>query len=258
MVNFAALRNGRLCAFLLLLGSTDSALYALRCRWLLFDDVRGPSSQVPNPNSKAPTNPSSDVPANPNSEVQAHKSQPSAQRSQLTSPGLESSRPNSSLLRCSSSQIPARTSSRVPIQRPQLRNHGIQPLQCWGASTAYGSDSSHSAAAELTRAMAIMGGHGMVGTALRHAFLHMLRRHFALAVMAGARANKLQLAVTLRGASGATGLRRPHQSKPLGTGGLAARCHGTKGELLAERFMNSSAAAMKEVPPQYSSGQSAR
>ena len=90
------------------------------------------------------------------------------------------------------------------------------------------------------------------------------RRHFARrqkvakAVMAGARANKLQLAVTLRGASGATGLRRPHQSKPLGTGGLAARCHGTKGELLAQRFMNSSAAAMKEVPPQYSSGQSAR
>ena len=110
----------------------------------------------------------------------------------------------------------------------------------------------------------------MVGAALRHALLHMRRRHFALgaahrarqkvakAVMAGARANKLQLAVTLRGASGATGLRRPHQSKPLGTGGLVARCHGTKGELLAERFMNSSAAAMKEIPPQYSSGQSAR
>ena len=208
--------------------------------WLLFDNARGPSSQVPNPNSKAPTNPSSHVPANPGSEVQAHKSQPSAQRSQLTSPGsqmpaqrfqlqvpmqnyqlapthrphaarpsLESSRPNSSLLRCPSSQIPAHTSSRVPIQTPQLRNHGIQPLRCWGASTAYGSDSSHSAAAELTRAMAITGSHGMVGTALRHALLHMRRRHFALAVMAGARANQLQLAVTLRGASGATGLRRP-------------------------------------------------
>ena len=225
MVNFAALRNGRLCACSCL---TDSALYFLRGRWLLFDDVRGPSSQVPNPNSKAPTNPSSHVPANPGSEVQAHKSQPSAQRSQLTStgsqmpaqrfqlkvpmqssqhapthrhhatgPSLESSRPNSSLLRCSSSQIPARTSSRVPIQRPQLRNHGIQPLQCWGASTAYGSDSSHSAAAELTRAMAITGGHGMVGAALRHALLHMgathrARQKVAKAIMAGARANKLQ------------------------------------------------------------------
>ena len=125
----------------------------------------------------------------------------------LTGPSLESSRPNSSLLRCPSSQIPAHTSSRVPIQRPQLRNHGIQPLRCWGASTAYGSDSSHSAAAELTRAMAITGGHGMVGTALRHAILHMRRRHFAL--RAAHRANKLQLAVTWCGASGATGLRRP-------------------------------------------------
>ena len=130
-------------------------------------------------------------------------------RPHATGPSLESSRPNSSLLRCPSSQIPAHTSSRVPIQRPQLRNHGIQPLQCWGASTAYGSDSSHSAAAELTRAMAITGGHGMVGTALSHTLLHMPRRHFALAVMAGARANKLQRAMTLRGASGATGLRRP-------------------------------------------------
>ena len=132
-------------------------------------------------------------------------------RPHVTGPSLESSRPNSSLLKCSSSHIPARTSSRVPIQRPQLRNHGIQPLQCWGASTAYGSDSSHSAAAELTRAMAITGGHGMVGTALSHTLLHMPRRHFALAVMAGARANKLQLAVTLRGASRAAGLRRPRR-----------------------------------------------
>ena len=59
----------------------------------------------------------------------------------------------------------------------------------------------------------------MVGAALRRAVLHMRRRHFALgvahrarqkvakAVMAGAHANKFQLAVTLRGTSGATGLR---------------------------------------------------
>ena len=51
----------------------------------------------------------------------------------------------------------------------------------------------------------------MVGAALRHALLHMRRRHFALgaahrarqkvakAVMAGAHANKFQLAVTLLG-----------------------------------------------------------
>ena len=223
MVNFAALRNGRLCACSCL---TDNALYFLRGCWLLFDSVRGPNSQVPNPNSKAPANPSADVPTNASSEVQAHKSQPSVQRSQLTSPGsqmpaqsvpmqnhqltpthrphvtgpgLESSRPNSSLLRCPSSQIPAHTSSRGPIQRPRLRHHGIQPLRCWGAPTAYGSDSSHSSAVELTRAMAITGGHGMVGTALRHAFLHMLRRHFALAVMAGARANKTSTGNDLAG-----------------------------------------------------------
>ena len=55
------------------------------------------------------------------------------------------------------------------------------------------------------------GAHGMVGAALRRALLHMRRRHFALgaahrarqkvakAVMAGAHANKFQLAVTLLG-----------------------------------------------------------
>ena len=36
------------------------------------------------------------------------------------------------------------------------------------------------------------------------------------------------------------------QSKPLATGGLPARCHGTSGKLLAERFMSSSTAAMKK------------
>ena len=196
------------------------------------------------------------------SQIPIQKRQPIlAHMSQLI-PAQRSKRANpSAQLRCPSSQIPAHTSSRVPIQRPQLRNHGIQPLRCWGASTAYGSDSSHSAAAELTRAMAITGGHGMVGTALRHAILHMRRRHFALgaahrarqkvakAVMAGARANKFQLAVTLRGTSGATGLR------PLS---LAWRDAMEQGGTARRAFHELLHCRHERIPPLYSSGQSAR
>ena len=105
---------------MLLICPTDSAPYVLRCRWLLFDDVRGPSSQVPNPNSKAPTNPSSYVPANPSSEVQAHKSQPSAQRSQLTNPGSQV--PAQSVqLTGPNAKHPARPNLQAPCHGPQLR-----------------------------------------------------------------------------------------------------------------------------------------
>ena len=83
----------------------------LRGRWLLFDNARGPSSQVPNPNSKTPTNPSSDVPTNASSEVQAHKSHPSAQRSQLTSPSSQ----------VPMQKIPARPNSQAPCHGPWLR-----------------------------------------------------------------------------------------------------------------------------------------
>lgn len=132
------------------------------------------------------------------SEAPAHRSQIPIQKrqpilahmSQLI-PAQRCKRANPSpQLRCPSSQIPAHTSSRVPTQRSQPRNPGIQPLRCWGASNSYRSNSSHSVAAELTRAMgdheftriraAAPGGQGMVGAALRHALLHMRRQHFAL------------------------------------------------------------------------------
>ena len=130
--------------------------------------LRGPSSQVPA--RRCQLKGSNQVPMQNSQLAPTH-------RPHATGPSLESSRPNSSLLRCPSSQIPAHTSSRVPTQRTQPRNPGIQPLRCWGASISYGSGSSHSVAAELTRAMgdheftriraAAPGGHGMVGAALR-------------------------------------------------------------------------------------------
>ena len=105
------------------------------------------------------------------------------------------------------------------------------------------------------------GAHGMVGAALRRALLHMRRRHFALgaahrarqkvakAVMAGARANKFQLAVTLRGTSGATGLR------PLS---LAWRDAMEQGGTARRAFHELLHCRHERIPPLYSSGQSAR
>ena len=118
---------------------------------------RRPKSRVPSPNSKAPTSPNSDVPAKPSSEVQAHRSQSSAQRSQLTQ--AQTSSPNS--------EAPAQKSPSFAV----LERAHVVPKRfvAFVAAELTRATGDH----ELTRLWAAApGGHGLKQRFAMHSFGH--------------------------------------------------------------------------------------